>query len=54
MYGTNSPSPCKECTRVANPDACENKNCKYWKAWFLRRWSGIYAYGQQYFGTKKK
>lgn len=41
-------SPCVGCTRVSNPSGCENKNCKVWKAWFLRRWAGIYAYGQKY------
>lgn len=41
-------SPCEGCTRVANPKGCENKNCKEWKAWFLRRWAVIYAYGRKY------
>ena len=40
-------SPCVGCTRVSDPNGCENKNCKDWKGWFLRRWAGIYAYGQQ-------
>ena len=40
-------SPCKTCTRVANPEMCENKYCKFWKAWFLGRWDAIYRYGQQ-------
>ncbi len=40
--------PCTDCTRVANPGGCENKNCKVWKSWFLRRWAAIYAYGRRY------
>lgn len=40
-------SPCVNCTRVVNPRDCENKNCKLWKAWFLRRWAAIYSYGRQ-------
>ena len=41
-------SPCVNCTRVANPECCENKNCKLWKSWFLRRWGAIYGYGRRY------
>ena len=41
-------SPCKGCTRVANPEGCENKYCKEWKAWFLHRWALIHRFGQQY------
>jgi hypothetical protein len=40
--------PCKGCTRVQNPDMCENKYCKDWKAWFLRRWAQIHRYGLVY------
>ena len=47
-------SPCKTCTRVCNPDGCENKNCKFWKAWFLGRWRNIYRYGQQYLKEQKE
>ncbi len=47
-------SPCARCTRVRNPDSCENKNCKDWKAWFLRRWAGIYGYGRRCGLTEKK
>ena len=39
-------SPCPGCTRVQNPDMCENKYCKDWKAWFLRQWAQIHRYGQ--------
>ena len=31
-------SPCKNCSRVRNPDACENKNCRVWRQWFQQRW----------------
>ena len=44
----NCKYPCTGCTRVANPAGCENKNCKVWKSWFLRRWAAIYAYGRRY------
>ncbi|MBR4017428.1 MAG: hypothetical protein IKK11_06420 [Oscillospiraceae bacterium] len=46
-------SPCEKCTRVSNPDKCENKLCKEWKAWFLRQWAGIYQYGQKANGGKE-
>ena len=46
-------SPCKGCTRVQNPDMCENKYCKEWKAWFLHRWSLIHRYGQAH-GCERK
>ena len=49
----NCQNPCLGCTRVHNPNGCENKLCKEWKAWFLRRWSYIHGYGQQY-GIGKK
>lgn len=47
MYIRNEISPCEGCARVKNPGACENKNCKQWKSWFLRRWAGIYGYGRR-------
>ena len=31
-------SPCANCTRVPDPELCENKRCKPWQAWFLRSW----------------
>lgn len=37
-------SPCLVCTRVSNPQDCENKNCKSWQKWFLGRWAAIRAY----------
>ena len=35
------PSPCVGCTRVKDPEACENKNCKPWQQWFIDRWELI-------------
>ena len=37
-------SPCLYCTRVMDPEDCENKSCKLWQKWFLRRWAVIRAY----------
>lgn len=34
-------SPCLLCTRVKDPQACENKNCKDWQTWFLDRWESM-------------
>lgn len=48
MYIKKEVSPCESCVRVACPDACENKNCKLWKSWFLRHWAAIYGYGRKY------
>lgn len=48
MCQKNCVSPCEGCTRVANPNACENKLCKEWKAWFLSRWAKIHAFGRKY------
>lgn len=48
MCQKNCVSPCEGCTRVVNPDACENKLCKDWKAWFLSRWAKIYGFGRKY------
>lgn len=31
-------SPCLSCTRVRDPQNCENKLCKDWQAWFIDRW----------------
>ena len=38
------PSPCLTCTRVADPESCENKNCRPWQQWFSDRWELIRAY----------
>ena len=31
-------NPCDKCTRVPNPDACDNKRCPDWQAWWIPRW----------------
>lgn len=49
----NRQSPCERCSRVHNPDVCENKNCKDWKKWFLHRWAEIHRYGKQHGCTGK-
>ncbi len=41
------PSPCLICTRVKDPENCENKHCKVWRAWFLRRWSLIHRFPRE-------
>lgn len=35
---TNTISPCQHCTRVRDPQNCENKNCKPWREWFFAQW----------------
>lgn len=37
-------SPCLECTRVRDPQNCENKLCKDWQAWFIDRWEAMRAH----------
>ena len=39
-------SPCFTCTRVPDPRACDNKECRPWRQWFIDRWALIHAYGQ--------
>ena len=39
-------SPCLSCTRVPNPNECENKLCKPWRQWFMERWAEIHAFAQ--------
>ena len=34
-------SPCLTCTRVKDPQNCENKLCKDWQAWFIHRWESM-------------
>jgi hypothetical protein len=34
-------SPCQNCLRVANPKACDNKDCCLWRRWFLSRWEQL-------------
>lgn len=42
--GTESKSsPCLTCSRVRDPDNCENKLCKDWQAWFIDRWETMRA-----------
>ena len=33
--------PCDICTRVKDPESCENKNCPQWWEWFVRRWEEL-------------
>lgn len=37
-------SPCRFCTRVREPEKCENKGCKVWQKWFVARWDQLRAY----------
>ena len=37
-------SPCLTCTRVKNPQSCENKACKEWQSWFVDRWDSMRRY----------
>lgn len=34
-------SPCVNCTRVACPRECENKNCRPWQEWFVGKWNNM-------------
>lgn len=34
-------SPCLGCARVADPRACENKQCKVWSRWFTQKWDEL-------------
>lgn len=34
-------SPCMSCTRVDDPRACDNKDCKVWQSWFTGRWDDL-------------
>lgn len=36
-------SPCSSCIRISDPDACEDKQCRPWRRWFLARWAEIHA-----------
>ena len=42
-----SVSPCALCTRVKDPQNCENKKCKVWQKWFLSRWELIRGFPRQ-------
>ena len=37
-------NPCLICTRVRDPESCDNKNCIPWQRWFLARWASIHGY----------
>ena len=32
------PPPCRCCCQVADPVACDNKDCARWRSWFIRQW----------------
>lgn len=34
-------SPCLNCTRVADPRGCDNKDCRVWQKWFIGRWDEL-------------
>lgn len=34
-------NPCKNCTRVPDPDACNKKDCQDWQAYWIPRWDQI-------------
>lgn len=36
--------PCENCKRVSDPGKCEDKRCKDWKKWFLKKWDMIHYY----------
>ena len=40
-------SPCFTCTRVPDPRACDNKECRPWRQWFIDRWAEIHALAPQ-------
>ncbi len=41
-------SPCLTCTRVKDPQNCENKLCRPWQVWYLKRWKGINGFYEKY------
>ena len=41
------PPPCRGCTQVRNPASCENKKCKQWQQWFIKRWDRLHTYPRQ-------
>ena len=30
--------PCLNCTKVKEPENCENKKCQEWREWFIKWW----------------
>lgn len=41
LSAANAEDPCRGCTLVADPDGCNNKNCRRWQAWFVERWNAM-------------
>lgn len=37
-------SPCLRCSRVSDPDSCENKHCVPWRNWFVAQWNILHDY----------
>lgn len=35
--------PCICCTRVSDPENCENKNCAVWQRWYIETWNAMRA-----------
>jgi len=33
--------PCISCTRVLDPENCENKNCRVWQRWYVETWDAM-------------
>lgn len=34
-------SPCVGCRRTADPEGCDNKDCKQWQRWYIARWDHL-------------
>jgi hypothetical protein len=41
VMGSKDISPCKSCTRVKDPQDCDNKTCAAWREWWLKRWEAM-------------
>lgn len=41
-------SPCENCKRVKEPEACGNTHCAAWREWWLGRWEMIHNYGKRH------
>ena len=35
--------PCITCTRVTDPDNCDNKDCMLWQRWYIETWNAMRA-----------
>lgn len=33
--------PCLTCQKVKDPVDCENKSCKEWREWWLKKWEEL-------------